>query len=110
MKRMIQGCLTMACMMGVAHSASAAIYVENLPASTSIADVENTFSRYGKVMKVTFAEKKDGVSTTAGFVHMGNFSMEKNAIQELQGKKINGNKVTLSQAKPRTYKHDVLIP
>lgn len=94
-------------MMAFIHSASAAIYVENLPVSISSTELKDVFSNYGKVMKVQLIENESSMS---GFVHMGNFSMEKNALKELQNKKIKGNKIKLSQAKPRSYNHDVLIP
>ena len=94
--------------MAFINSSSAAIYVENLPASMTSEELENIFSDYGKVMKVQLVEENESV--VASFVHMGNFSMEKNALKELQGKKIKGNKIKLSQAKARSYEHDVLIP
>ena len=109
MKHISSLALVLVFTVGMVHSVSAAIYVDNLPLSTSSDDVERLFSPYGKVMKVTVNDKGEGASSMTGLVHMGNFSMEKNAIKELQGKKVNGKTLKLSQAKARAYEHGVLI-
>jgi RNA recognition motif-containing protein len=76
----------------VVSTASATIYIENLPVTTTESDLVTLFSHYGKVMKVELLKE-----TGTGFVSMGNYSMEQEALQTLNNKKLNGKKIKVSK-------------
>lgn len=96
---------------GFIASSSAAIYIENLPSSTTESDLKTLFSNHGKVMKVKLVkDNKTGLPKGQGFVHMGNFSMEQEAINRLNNQKVDGKKIKLSKSSSRSLADGVLRP
>ncbi len=97
--------------LGLVSTASATIHVENLPASISEEELKRLFSDYGKVMKVRLVkDEQTGQTKGEGFVHMGNFAMEKEAIESLNNKKLGSHKLKLSKSAPRTLDFGVSRP
>ena len=70
------------------------IIVLNLPRETSQVQLAELFKAHGKVESCDLVmDKKDGKSKGFGFVEMSDVSEANNAIAELHGKKIGGNKI-----------------
>lgn len=91
---------------GFIDVAAAAIYVDNLPQETTAEELEAWFSHYGKVVKV---ERNHTVDAHAGIVHMGNFSMEREAIDALNGKNVNGKKIVVKKSQSHSSKYSALM-
>jgi RNA recognition motif-containing protein len=77
------------------------IYVGNLPFSTTAADLESLFGRYGSVESSAIINDRDtGRSRGFGFVEMPNDAGAK-AIEELDGSDYNGRNLKVNEARPR---------
>ncbi len=79
------------------------IYVGNLPFSTTSESLNTLFSRFGTVGSANVATDRDtGRSRGFGFVEMDSAEEAKRAIEELDGTDIDGRRVTVNEARPKT--------
>lgn len=79
------------------------IYVGNLPFSTTSESLNTIFSRFGTVTSSSVATDRDtGRSRGFGFVEMENQDEARKAIEELDGTDIDGRRVTVNEARPKT--------
>jgi RNA recognition motif-containing protein len=79
------------------------IYVGNLPFSTTSDSLNTLFSRFGTVSSASVAtDRETGRSRGFGFVEMESEAEAKKAIEELDGTDIDGRRVTVNEARPRT--------
>ena len=78
------------------------IYIGNLPFSTTDADLNQLFSQFGPVAKVSLiADRETGRSRGFGFVEMPDDAQGKPAIEALNGKDFGGRYLTVNEARPR---------
>jgi RNA recognition motif-containing protein len=78
------------------------IYVGNLPFSYDSAQLTTLFSEFGEVTSAQVISDRDtGRSRGFGFVEMDDEAARK-AISELEGRDIDGRRLTVNQAKPRS--------
>nr|CAB3265479.1 RNA-binding protein 4 [Phallusia mammillata] len=75
-------------------SKTSKIFVGNLPAETKSGDIHKLFKEFGTVIEC------DVVKNFA-FVHMSRESMARDAIEALNGKDFNGNKIAVQMARSR---------
>ena len=81
---------------------SAKLYVGNLSFSTSNEDLHELFSKIGTVESANVVEDRDtGRSRGFGFVEMSSKEEADNAIEQYNGKEIEGRSLTVNEAKPR---------
>ena len=77
------------------------LYVGNLPYSYRDADVETLFEDYGPVTSaVIITDRQTGRSKGFGFVELEDDMADK-AIEELNGKDVEGRNVVVNEARPR---------
>lgn len=78
------------------------IYVGNLPYNYTSSDLEQLFSPYGTVGSAQVISDRDsGRSRGFGFVEMDNDDEARKAIEELDGKDVDGRGLTVNEARPR---------
>lgn len=78
------------------------IYVGNLSFDTTEADLREAFATYGEVSSVSVIKDKfSGQSRGFAFVEMSGKSEAEAAMQNLNGKDLNGRTLTVNEAKPR---------
>lgn len=78
------------------------LYVGNLSYTTTSGDLEELFSRFGKVDSANVIEDRDtGRSKGFGFVEMSSEAEAQAAIAELHGKEHDGRALTVNEARPR---------
>lgn len=81
---------------------STKLYVGNLSFNTSTQDLEQVFGEIGTVESTNIIEDRDtGRSRGFGFVEMSSKEEANNAIEQLNGKEIDGRELTVNEAKPR---------
>lgn len=81
---------------------STKLYVGNLSFSTSNEDLQQLFSQAGTVESANVVEDRDtGRSRGFGFVEMSSKEEAEAAIQEMNGKEVDGRSLTVNEAKPR---------
>jgi RNA recognition motif-containing protein len=78
------------------------IYVGNIAYSLSEADLKEAFEAYGAVDSARIISDHDGRSKGFGFIEMPNADEATNAIEEMNGKELNGRRLTVNEARPRT--------
>jgi RNA recognition motif-containing protein len=79
------------------------IYIGNLPFTTTEADLNQLFSQFGNIAKVSLiADRETGRSRGFGFVEMPDDAQGKTAIEALNGKEFGGRYLTVNEARPRT--------
>ncbi|MCP4306913.1 MAG: RNA-binding protein [bacterium] len=79
------------------------IYVGNLTFATSSSDLQALFEEYGEVVKAQVISDRDtGRSRGFGFVEMTSADAAATAMEELNGKSIDGRDLTVNQAKERS--------
>lgn len=77
------------------------IYVGNLSSNVSNEDLEEAFSKYGKINDVkVIKDMFSGVSKGFGFVEMPNDTEAKKAIEELNTSELNGKNIVVNEARP----------
>jgi RNA recognition motif-containing protein len=77
------------------------IYVGNLPWSTTEADLESMFSKYGAVgSAAVITDRETGRSRGFGFVELDDAAAQK-AISELDGKPMGGRNLRVNEARER---------
>ncbi len=78
------------------------VYVGNLPYTTSSDDLRDLFASYGEVTSANVISDRDsGRSKGFGFVEMADDSAAQTAIEELNGKEMDGRAITVNEARPR---------
>lgn len=82
---------------------SANIYVGNLTFTTDSSALERMFAEYGSVIRAQVVTDRDtGRSRGFGFVEMASTDVAQKAIEALDGKNIEGRKLTVNIAKERS--------
>ncbi len=77
------------------------IYVGNLSFQTSEAELNETFAAFGSVQSASLVmDRETGRPRGFGFVEMDDDGARK-AIDELNGKELDGRPLTVNEAKPR---------
>jgi RNA recognition motif-containing protein len=78
------------------------IFVGNLPYQTTQEDLESAFSAYGAVERVSIVRDRDtGQPRGFAFVEMTNSDEAAKAIQEMNGRELNGRALNVNEARPR---------
>ncbi|MBC7901440.1 MAG: RNA-binding protein [Saprospiraceae bacterium] len=78
------------------------LYVGNLSFNTSNSDLEELFASIGTVESASVVEDRDtGRSRGFGFVEMSSKEEGERAIEELDGKEVDGRELKVNEAKPR---------
>jgi RNA recognition motif-containing protein len=78
------------------------IYVGNLSYQTTEEELRDLFAEFGDVVSAKLiVDKFTGQSKGFGFVEMSNNSEAQKAMDELNGRDVNGRSVTVNQARPR---------
>ena len=79
------------------------IYVGNLTFNTTSADLRKMFADFGEVTKAQVVEDRDtGRSRSFGFVEMASADEANKAIGALNGKSVDGRRLTVNLAKERS--------
>lgn len=79
------------------------LYVSNLGFHVSDEDLRNLFAEYGNVDSAkVITDRETGRSRGFGFVEMSSDEAGNKAIKELEGKDIEGRRISVSLAKPKT--------
>jgi RNA recognition motif-containing protein len=87
---------------GEVQHMSMKLYVGNLSFQTSNSDLQELFAQHGTVESASVVEDRDtGRSRGFGFVEMASKEEGEAAIQQLNGKEVNGRALTVNEAKPR---------
>ena len=78
------------------------IYVGNLSYQTTEDELRDLFAEFGDVVSAKLiVDKFTDQSKGFGFVEMSNNSEAQKAMDELNGRDVNGRSVTVNQARPR---------
>ncbi|HYY27547.1 MAG TPA: RNA-binding protein [Chthoniobacterales bacterium] len=78
------------------------LYVGNLPFSSTEADLQDLFERFGTVVEThLISDRETGRSRGFGFVTMGTKAEGEAAIAALHGKQFAGRALTVNEARPR---------
>jgi RNA recognition motif-containing protein len=78
------------------------IYVGNLSYDTDDQALREVFEKYGSVDSVNvILDKFSGRSKGFGFIEMPDNSEAQKALDELDGKELDGRNIKVNQAKPR---------
>jgi RNA recognition motif-containing protein len=78
------------------------LYVGNLSFQTSSEDLQQLFAQAGTVESASVVEDREtGRSRGFGFVEMSSNEEGQAAIQQFNGKEINGRALTVNEARPR---------
>jgi RNA recognition motif-containing protein len=79
------------------------LYVGNLPYSITSDDLQQTFEEYGVVTSAeVLSDRETGRSRGFGFVEMANDAEADAAIGALDGNDLDGRRLTVNEARPRT--------
>ena len=78
------------------------IYVGNLARNVSEQELQDLFATYGEVKSANIIKDKfSGESRGFGFVELGEGAEAENAIAELSGRELQGQRIRVSEAHPR---------
>lgn len=78
------------------------LYVGNLPYSVNDQKLNEVFSAYGEVVSAkVITDYESGRSKGFGFVEMANDNDAATAIQQLDGKELDGRNVRVNEARPK---------
>jgi cold-inducible RNA-binding protein len=78
------------------------LYVGNLPYSVNDQKLNEIFSAYGEVVSAkVITDYESGRSKGFGFVEMANDGDASTAIQQLDGKELDGRNVRVNEARPK---------
>jgi RNA recognition motif-containing protein len=78
------------------------LYVGNLSFQTSSEDLQDLFSQAGTVESASVVEDREtGRSRGFGFVEMATKEEGEAAIQQFNGKEVNGRNLNVNEARPR---------
>lgn len=85
----------------MSQNANNKLYVGSLPYSTTEDELRELFEAFGQVDSVNIiADKFTGQSKGFGFVVMSNSEDAKKAIEEMNGKALNGRTLIVNEARP----------
>ena len=77
------------------------LYVGGLPYNTTEDDLKELFSQAGTVESaIIITDKMSGRSKGFGFVEMSSDEEAQKAIEELNGKELDGRNITVNEARP----------
>lgn len=77
------------------------LYVGNLPYSVNNDKLKELFAAYGEVVEATVISFKDtGKSKGFGFVTLADDAQADKAIQEMNGKDLEGRQIVVNEARP----------
>jgi len=83
------------------------LYVGNLSYDTRESQLEELFSQVGSVVSAAVIEDRDsGRSKGFGFVEMADEAAAAAAIEQLNGKELDGRTIKVAEAKPRRERDD----
>ncbi len=83
------------------------IFITNLTTRVGNEDLKEIFEEYGNVSSAkVIMDHYTGKSRGFGFVEMQNDEEAENAIRELNGAILDGKKITVNIAKPKTERSD----
>ncbi len=78
------------------------LYVGNLAFQTSSDDLQELFAQAGRVESASVVEDREtGRSRGFGFVEMSSNEEGQKAIEQFNGKEVNGRSLNVNEAKPR---------
>jgi len=78
------------------------LYVGNLAYTVNDQKLNEAFSAFGEVVSAkVITDYESGRSKGFGFVEMANDNDAKNAIQQMDGKEIEGRAVRVNEARPK---------
>lgn len=78
------------------------LFVGGLPYAMNDQDLQNLFSEYGAVASaVVITDRQTGRSKGFGFVELEDDSMAQKAVEEMNGKDVDGRSIAVSVARPR---------
>ena len=78
------------------------IYVGNLPFAFRNADLQKLFEEFGEVKSAKIVMDRDtGRSKGFGFVEIEDDGVAANAVEQLNGKEVNGRPLRVNEARPR---------
>lgn len=78
------------------------LYVGNLSFHTTDDQLQQLFASYGQIDSVKVVTDRDtGQSRGFGFVEVADDAQAQKAIDELNGREIDGRKLTVNEARPR---------
>lgn len=78
------------------------LYVGNLPFQTTENDLQDLFEQHGKVNEVALMmDRMTGRSRGFAFVTMADAESGSTAMSKLNGKDMEGRKLTVNEARPR---------
>ena len=78
------------------------LYVGNLAFQTSSEDLQELFAQAGTVESASVVEDREtGRSRGFGFVEMSSSEEGQKAIEQFNGKEVNGRSLNVNEAKPR---------
>jgi cold-inducible RNA-binding protein len=81
------------------------LYIGNIPYSISEAELTQLFANFGEVTSLNVVKDKvTNRSKGFGFVEMPDDSAATAAINELNGKEVNGRQIIVNEARPKTDK------
>jgi len=83
------------------------LYVGNIPYSMGDDELKELFESVGKVKSAqVIQDRNTGRSKGFGFVEMDSSSAAQTAIEEMNGKDINGRSLTVNEARPKVDRPD----
>jgi RNA recognition motif-containing protein len=78
------------------------LYVGNLSYSTTNADLSELFGAMGEVVSVNLiTDRMSGRSKGFAFVEMAEYDAAQKAINELNGKEVDGRTIKVAEARPK---------
>jgi cold-inducible RNA-binding protein len=78
------------------------LYVGNLSYSTTHADLSELFGAIGEVVSVNLiTDRMSGRSKGFAFVEMAEYDAAQQAINELNGKEVDGRAIKVAEARPK---------
>ena len=78
------------------------LYVGNLSYNVDSAKLEEAFAKVGKVVSAqVITDRYSGRSRGFGFVEMSTDEEAKKAVDELNGKELDGREIVVNEARPR---------
>jgi len=77
------------------------VYVGNLPFGVGSSELKELFATYGEVTEaIVISDKYSGRSKGFGFVTFADEESAKKAVEEMNGKEVQGRALKVNEAKP----------
>jgi polyadenylate-binding protein len=84
------------------------VFVKNLPESIDDAGFDELFRQYGDITSSALAKDADGKSKCFGFVNFADHEAADNAVEELNGKEIDGKSLFVGRAQKKSEREEEL--